>query len=215
MSKQPPEILKYFIEDLLSWFPWFSYKSMFGSYSIYRFWKMFAILYDEEFYFKAWENNLDDYLEYNSKQFTYLKKWEIAKLNFYKIPEFLLENREELLLWIDKSLKVEAKTKSKPKVKTTELTQEVLNYIKTIPSWKVTTYKLLADKYKVHPRVISSIMKYNKEPWIYPCYKVVAYSWKISWYNTVRWTDEKIEKLKKDWIEIENGKIDKKYFFID
>jgi TfoX/Sxy family transcriptional regulator of competence genes len=55
-------------------------------------------------------------------------------MNYYKIPENILEDREELLSWIDKSLKVESKTKSKPKMKTEELTKKVLNYIKTIPS---------------------------------------------------------------------------------
>jgi TfoX/Sxy family transcriptional regulator of competence genes len=54
-------------------------------------------------------------------------------MNYYKIPENILENREELLLWINKSLKVESKTKTKPKIKTLDLTKKVLNYIKTIP----------------------------------------------------------------------------------
>lgn len=214
-KKQPPEILKYFLEDLLSWIPWFSYKSMFWSFWVYRFWKMFSILDEnEEFYFKVWENNLSDYKNNNSKQFSYQKLWKIAYLNFYTIPEYLLENREELLIWIEKSLEVPSKT-AKKTLKTKELSYKVLEYLLKIPIWKVTTYKLLAEKFWVHSRTIASIMKYNKEPLKYPCYKVVANDGKISWYNTERWVTEKAEKLKKDWIEIKNDKIDEKYFFID
>lgn len=91
----------------------------------------------------------------------------------------------------------------------------VLEYLLLIPNWKVTTYKLLALKFWCHPRTIASIMKQNKEPLKYPCYKVVASDGKISWYNTKAWVPEKIQKLKNDWIEIINDKIDKKYFFID
>ncbi len=213
MAKQLPEILKYFLEDLLSWFPWFSYKSMFWSFWIYRFWKMFAILMDEEFYFKVWANNLKDYKEHNSKQFSYPKLWKTAYLSFYTIPEYLLENKEELLIWIEKSLEVPSKTPKKT-LKTKELSKQVLEYLLKIPAWKVTTYKLLAEKFQVHQRTIASIMKYNKEPLKYPCYKVIASDGKISWYNTKAWVPEKIEKLKKDWIEIKNRKIEKKYFYI-
>lgn len=94
-----------------------------------------------------------------------------------------------------------------------ELSKQVLEHLLKIPVWKVSTYKILAQKFKVHPRTIASIMKYNKEPYIYPCYKVVASNGKISWYNTPRWIEEKIEKLQKDGIEIINGKINKKYFY--
>ena len=55
-------------------------------------------------------------------------------------------------------------------------------------------------------------MKYNKDPIKYPCYKVLASSWKISGYNTDRWVPEKIEKLLVDGIKIENNIVEKKYF---
>lgn len=96
-----------------------------------------------------------------------------------------------------------------------KLRQEVLEYIKTIPKWYITTYKLLATKFNTHPRTISSIMKYNKDPIKYPCYKVISHSWELSWYNTKRWVCEKIEKLQKDWIEIINKKINTRFYFIN
>jgi len=94
---------------------------------------------------------------------------------------------------------------------TLDLKIEVLEYLKTIPKSKVTTYKNIALKFWIHPRAVASIMRWNKFPEIYPCYKVISSSWKISWYNTERWVEEKVEKLKCDWIEIINWKIDKKF----
>lgn len=89
--------------------------------------------------------------------------------------------------------------------------QKTLEYLLTIPKWKVTTYKNIAIIFNTHPRAIASIMRSNKYPDIYPCYKVIASSGKISWYNTKRWVEEKIERLKNDWIEIINWKIEDKY----
>lgn len=89
--------------------------------------------------------------------------------------------------------------------------QEVLKYLQTIPKGKVTTYKNIAEKFWLHPRAIASIMKYNKDPIKFPCYKVISSSWKISGYNTKRWVSEKIEKLICDWIEIKDWKISKEF----
>lgn len=95
----------------------------------------------------------------------------------------------------------------------TNINQEVLNFIKDLPKWKVITYKKLWYIFKVHPRKIASIMKYNKNPEIYPCYKVVSFDWKISWYSAFDWVKSKIKKLKSDWIEIIDWKISEKYFY--
>lgn len=213
MSREKPEILLYFLEDLLDGEIWYRAKRMFSWWGIYRFEKMFAILVDDEFYFKTWEKNKHDYIDIWAKPFTYEAKWKIKKLSYYKIPEDILENRSQLKIWIEKSLEQETKIHKKT-LKTEALSKEVLWYLLTIPPWKVATYKILAEKFSVHPRTIASIMKYNKEPSIYPCYKVVASDGKISWYNTVRWVEEKIEKLQNDGIKIIDGKIDKKYFHV-
>ena len=93
-----------------------------------------------------------------------------------------------------------------------QIDKQILKYLCEIPKWKITSYKNLAIKFWVHPRKIASVMRYNKDPIKYPCYKVLADSWKISGYNTNRWVEEKIEKLEADWIKVINGVVDKKYF---
>lgn len=91
------------------------------------------------------------------------------------------------------------------------LKQKVLDELLKIPHWKVTTYKNLALKFDTHPRAVAQIMRYNKDPIKYPCYKVIASTGKISGYNTERWVIEKVEKLRADGIPIIGMKIASDY----
>lgn len=87
--------------------------------------------------------------------------------------------------------------------------------LRKIPKGKVTTYGALAKTTKSSPRAIGQIMKINEHPEIYPCYKVIASNGAIGGYAGCvkgKKIDEKIAKLRKDGIKINNGKIDlKKY----
>jgi O6-methylguanine-DNA--protein-cysteine methyltransferase len=92
-----------------------------------------------------------------------------------------------------------------------DINKKIIEELLTIPKWKVMTYKTLAQRFNVHPRKIAMVMKYNLEPEVYPCYKVISHSgklWGYSWKNGIH---GKIQRLKDDGIEIINGKIDAKY----
>ena len=219
MPKEIPEILRYFLEDLLDSEFWYNYRAMFWWYGLYKYGKIFAILVEEEFYFKTWENNLDDYIKAKSEPFSYHSNWKNHTMCYYKIPENILEDRNELRIWIEKSLEVESNSKKKTKnkdiknkdIKNKDIKNEVLEYLKNIPKWNVSTYKILANIFQVHPRTIASIMKQNKNQDKFPCYKVISSNGSLGWYNL--WLEEKIKRLKNDWIEIIDWKIDKKYFY--
>jgi len=92
-------------------------------------------------------------------------------------------------------------------IKNNILDKQILEALLEIPKWKVTTYKILADKFCVHPRKIASVMRFNKQPDIYPCYKVISSDLRVSWYSAYDWVDTKIQKLRDDWVEIIDGKI--------
>ena len=213
MVKKIPEYLVYFLEDCLQGNSFITYKSMFWWYGIYKRGKIFALYcWPGEIYFKVDEVSKNDYINAGSEPFRYKKKWGgIWEMCYYLLPEDLLENKEELEIWIEKSLAVKSTTKKKS-IKNTELDKKILKYLLDIPKGKVTSYKNLAIIFAVHPRKIASVMRYNKEPLIYPCYKVLADSGKISGYNTDRGIIEKIEKLENDGIKIIDGKVEKKYF---
>jgi len=87
-----------------------------------------------------------------------------------------------------------------------------LELIQTIPKGKVTTYKILAEVCKKHPRAIASTMKHNKDPLNIPCYKVISHSGKIGGYSAADGVKSKMELLEKDGVIIKNGVIDPSFF---
>lgn len=214
MPKKIPELLDFFLKDCLLWDESFTFKPLFWWFWIYKFWKMFAIFGFWTIYFKVWENNIKYFEKLNSKKFSCEMKWKSFSMDYYELPAEIFENREKLNLFIEKSLEVKSKTKPKKKSKKDlEIINKVLESLLKIPKWKITTYKILADKFWVHSRKIASIMRYNKFPEIFPCYKVISHSWKISGYSALDWVNSKINLLQNDWIKIENWKILEKYYF--
>ena len=87
--------------------------------------------------------------------------------------------------------------------------------LKVIPRGKVTTYASLA-RAAGSPKAVRAVgnaMHCNSDPDGFPCYKVVKSNGELGGYALG--LDEKIKRLKKDGIEIKNGRIDlKKYAFI-
>ena len=86
--------------------------------------------------------------------------------------------------------------------------------LKKIPRGKVTTYGELAKACNTSPRAVGAIMRSNKRPEIYPCYKVVMADGSLGGYCGSMNNKKKISLLRKNGIVIKNGKIDlKKYLY--
>jgi len=81
-----------------------------------------------------------------------------------------------------------------------------------IPKGKVTTYGALAKTLNTSPRAVGQALKRNQEPNKYPCYKVVHTEGRVGAYSAPGGQQEKIRRLKKDGIEIKNGKVDLRRF---
>jgi len=81
-----------------------------------------------------------------------------------------------------------------------------------IPKSKVSTYKILAKKLKIHPRAVGILLSKNPDKNKYPCYKIVCSNGSLGGYALG--IKDKIKKLKEDGIKIKNNKINlKKYLF--
>jgi len=83
--------------------------------------------------------------------------------------------------------------------------------LRKIPKGKVTTYAELAKATKSSPRAIGRVMRRNKHPELYPCYKVVKSDGSIGGYDGCvkgKKVRRKERLLQKDGIEIKNSKID-------
>ncbi len=75
-----------------------------------------------------------------------------------------------------------------------------------IPRGKVTTYKIVAKKLRIHPRVAGRLLSNNPYPNKYPCYRVV--------FSDGRVVKKHIKLLKEEGIDIKQDKIDLKRFLI-
>lgn len=86
--------------------------------------------------------------------------------------------------------------------------------LKKIPKGKVATYKEMARVCATSPRAIGRIMAGNDHPKEYPCYKIVASDGKLTGYSAPGGLKAKERLLKQDGIQLENGKVPKKYFHL-
>ena len=91
--------------------------------------------------------------------------------------------------------------------------EEMQQLLLKIPKGKVTSYKEIARKLGIHPRIAGRLVGSNPDGKKYPCYKVVYSDGRLGGYSTSRGVAEKVKRLKKDGIEIKNGRIPKKFFF--
>ncbi len=99
----------------------------------------------------------------------------------------------------------------KIKQELTKTQKRVLQLTKRIPKGKVTTYKAIAEKLKIHPRQVARALANNKKPIIIPCHRVIHANGKIGGY-TPKGQREKIRLLKKEGVKIRNTKINRDFF---
>lgn len=94
-----------YILDTLQSFGNIRLKKMFGSYGLYKDTIFFAIISDDTLYFKVGHGDQHFYEKHGSKPFTYTKKnGQSINLSYWEVPADILENREKLALWIERSL---------------------------------------------------------------------------------------------------------------
>lgn len=83
-----------------------SARAMMGGYIIYTREKVIALAEDDQLYLKGDKNSGEWFLSQGSKKFSYLKKDKSGKrklqeMNFFLVPEDVLENREKFQNWVD------------------------------------------------------------------------------------------------------------------
>ena len=96
--------LEYVLYDIFGECEPITWRAMMGSYVLYYEGKPFAFLDKEELYMKGSRQTKEWYLERGSKQFSYVKKGEIAYLYYFSVPEEVYENRDALEVWMGTAL---------------------------------------------------------------------------------------------------------------
>ena len=98
--------LEYILYDIFGENEPVTARSMMGAYALYSLGKVFAIVRDEELYFKESKELASWYLERKGRQFTYRKKGKDAHLNYFLVPVEVYEDRNSLHEWLDVALSV-------------------------------------------------------------------------------------------------------------
>ena len=92
----------YLIDQLSGWSVVIA-KRMFGGHGLYQGGLMFAIVSDEDVYFKVDAQNRDDYAAAGMPPFTYEAKGRTVQLSYWRVPEEAIEDAEMLCQWAEKS----------------------------------------------------------------------------------------------------------------
>lgn len=80
-------------------------RAMFGGYGIYKDGKMFAIVVDDELYFKGADSNRRDFEERGLHPFTYVRKGKPVALSYYQAPAECLDEGRVMAEWAEKAIK--------------------------------------------------------------------------------------------------------------
>ena len=92
-----------FVLDQMADIPGIGKRAMFGGFGIYRDGLMFALIADEQLYFKASDQLGDDFTALGLQPLLYESRGKAVSLKYYQAPESVFEQSEQMLLWADKA----------------------------------------------------------------------------------------------------------------
>ena len=89
-------------------------RAMMGAHVLYYEGKTFAIVEDDELWFKGSKETEAWYLTRGSKKFHYMKKGVKQYMNYFQVPQEVYEDKESLEIWLEVALSVAKLLKRKP-----------------------------------------------------------------------------------------------------
>jgi DNA transformation protein len=108
-----PSFKTFVVDQLSRGVPGIRSRSMFGGVGIYSGDLFFALLADDTLYFKVDDSNRSDFEARGSTPFRpYGDGGET--MQYYRVPEDLLEDVEEIRVWAEKAVIVARRAKTKP-----------------------------------------------------------------------------------------------------
>ncbi len=114
MTKLDTNFLEYIVYDVLLGIDDISYRPMFSSYGIYKDGIIFAIVSNNNIYFKVDETNQAKYEKHHSQPFVYYRKNKKVSLSYWELPLSVLENKEEIKHWVEESCLISKKVNQEP-----------------------------------------------------------------------------------------------------
>jgi DNA transformation protein len=111
-----------FIRDLFAPFGPVTVRRMFGGAGIYREGSMFAFVFDGAIFLKVDEASIPDFEREGSRPFVYTRakspgKIGRASLSYWRLPERLYDDPEELAVWAGRALAIAQRKKIRPRAR--------------------------------------------------------------------------------------------------
>ncbi len=92
------EFLEYVLETMSLWAA-VSSRKMFGGYGLYRDGLMFALMVEDELFFKTDADNVAQFERAGSRPFSYQSKTRTVQLSYWSAPNESLESPAEMRDW--------------------------------------------------------------------------------------------------------------------
>jgi len=86
-------------------------RAMFGGYGIYQRDTMFAIIVDEQLYFKADAITRDEFAERGLNPFTYASRGKTITMQYYEAPPEVFEETEAMQYWAQLAIQAALRAK--------------------------------------------------------------------------------------------------------
>ena len=111
-----------FINDLFAPFGPVTVRRMFGGAGIYREGLMFALVFDGAIFLKVDDASIPDFEREGSRPFVYTRakspgKIGRASLSYWRLPERLYDDPEELTVWAERALAIARRKKTTPRAR--------------------------------------------------------------------------------------------------
>lgn len=98
MSAARNEFADYVVELMAGWAP-VSARRMFGGHGLYREGLMFALIADDQLYFKTDADNVAQFERTGCRPFVYESKLRTVQMSYWSAPEACLESPLEMREW--------------------------------------------------------------------------------------------------------------------
>lgn len=92
----------YFLKKLALYGPVVS-KKLFGTFGFYLHGVIFAIIINDELYFRVDEATRADFETYKARQFIYEARGRPVCMPYFAVPDHLFENLDLLSTWVEKA----------------------------------------------------------------------------------------------------------------
>ncbi|MBL8642545.1 MAG: TfoX/Sxy family protein [Rhodospirillaceae bacterium] len=108
----PDATFKDYVLDQLRDFGGVGARAMFGGFGVYKAGVMFGLIAMDELYFKVDDSNRPDYEARKCQPFVYESKTKSISMSYWRVPDDVLENPDDLKEWAMKAYDVALKKRS-------------------------------------------------------------------------------------------------------